>query len=493
MRAGIEPGGWLARVLLALSAVFLVVGFVHLRADFPNGSPWSDWSKMTDEGWYGSAAIQHFLFGRWYLPGSFNPAVAMPVWPAILGGWFAVTGVGMVAARTLTMLLYAVSLGLLYDLVRRAGGGVAAGLAVLLTVANPFCYAFDRLAVLEPVTVFWMMLGLWVAGRTRPEDTGRQVLLGVLLCLQVMTKTTGVAVVPGVLYMMWAEWGWPRKAFAPGGWLRPMAIVMLTAAGLWLIYDYAVVRPHFLADYKLLFKINNYRVHLSIVPRTGWITLHDGLWMQPVLFPVTVLLVVASAIWLRGLWQKPVFGASVIAAMGHLVYIWYHGNFQPRYYLVAAMPMAVVLALGVRALWERREGWSRYALAGGVACTVVWMGVGTTRYVLHPEYSYLTAAESIAVVIHADGGQPLLLSDSGADISLFTGVPAIAEQYTTEGLDTLLGRYHPGWYAAWTGWEDRAVQQVGLRYTLQEVARYPVFDDPARRTLVLYKLSPRSR
>jgi 4-amino-4-deoxy-L-arabinose transferase-like glycosyltransferase len=168
-------------LLLVLSAAFYVVGFVHLRADFPNGSPWMDWSKMTDEGWYGGAAIHHFVQGNWYLPDSFNPVVAMPVWPAMLGAWFAVTGVSMIAARTLTMLLYGVSLVLLYRVAWRARPGRLAAVVVLLTVINPFCYAFNRLALLEPVTVFWMMLALWLAGETRREDALRQVLLGVVV------------------------------------------------------------------------------------------------------------------------------------------------------------------------------------------------------------------------------------------------------------------------------------------------------------------------
>jgi len=489
MRGAAAGGQRLARLMLAVSAVFLVAGFVHLRADFPNGSPWADWAKMTDEGWYGSAAIQHFVMGRWYLPGSFNPAVAMPVWPAMLGGWFTMTGVSMLWARVLTMLVYAASLWLLYAVVRRAAGGTVAALAVLMTAANPFCYAFDRLAVLEPVTVFWMMLALWLAGRTGARQYGRLVGLGVVICLLVLTKPTGIALVPAVLYMLWAGWGWPRRVV---DWLGPMAVVVAVAAGLWLAYFVGVVRPHYLADYRLLFSINDYRVHLSILPRMAWVTLADGQWVQPVLFPVAVVVVLLSAVRLRGLCRTPLFGASVIAALCHLAYIGYHTNFQPRYYLVLAMPMAVVVALGLAAAWERRGGWGRFGLAVAMLATLVWMGARTLVYALHPEYSYLTAAQSIATVVRAEGGpQPLLLSDSGADITLFTGLPAIDEGYTTEGLDALLERYHPGWYAAWPGWEDAAIRQMGARYRLDEVARYRIFDDPKRQTLVLYKLSAR--
>jgi hypothetical protein len=45
-RGGTEPasrgGHRLAWLLLLLSAAFFLAGFFHLRADFPNNSPWMD-------------------------------------------------------------------------------------------------------------------------------------------------------------------------------------------------------------------------------------------------------------------------------------------------------------------------------------------------------------------------------------------------------------------------------------------------------------------
>jgi 4-amino-4-deoxy-L-arabinose transferase-like glycosyltransferase len=481
-----------AFVLLAVSVVAYGAGFFHLRADFPNGSPWNDWSKMTDEGWYGGAAIHHFVAGSWYLPDSFNAAVAMPVWPVMLTGWFAVTGVSMLAARVLTMLIYGASLVLLWGLVRRAGPGrVAAALAVVLVAINPFCYAFDRLAVLEPVTVFWMMLGFWLAEETKAADWVRQVVLGVVLCLLVLTKATGVALVPAVLYLLWASWGWLGLRDRSWDWARSAVAVAGTAAALWLGYMRLVVRPHYLADYRLLFSINAYRVHLSIVPRMAWLTVRDGMWIQPVLFPLALGMVVLSVVWLRELWRVPLFGAAVIAIFGHLAYVGYHTNFQPRYYLVIAMPMVMVIVLGAAAIRERRVVWVAWAVRGAVLVAVAMMAVGTAGYVTHPQYSFLEAAQSIAAVIRADGSTRPLLSDSGDDITLMTGVPAITEAYAVHGLDPLLKRYQPGWYAAWPGWEDKAIGAVGARYRMDEVARFRVFDDPTRQTLVLYKLTPR--
>src|SRR5277367_5465038 len=83
--------------LLLVAAVFAALHFVHLRADFPNHSIWTDWAKYTDEGWYGDAAIRHYQLGHWNVPGDFNPAAALPLWPLIEMVLFRVTGVSLVA------------------------------------------------------------------------------------------------------------------------------------------------------------------------------------------------------------------------------------------------------------------------------------------------------------------------------------------------------------------------------------------------------------
>jgi hypothetical protein len=510
-RGGTEPasrgGHRLAWLLLLLSAAFFLAGFFHLRADFP----WMDWSKMTDEGWYGGAAIQHFVWGHWYLADSFNPAVAMPVWPAMLAGWFTVTGVSMIAARTLTMVLYGVSLVLLYAVVRRAvqgserarGLSALAALAVLLTVVNPFCYAFDRLAVLEPVLVFWMLLGWWLAGRTGRRQWLRLACVGAVLGLLVLTKATAVALTPSVLYLAWAARGWPRKVLGQDGWLPPLAVTLGVGAAVGLAYFGLVVHPLYLPDYYQLFSVNGYNAHLRILPQMMAEAAWDGMWVSPILYPAAVAVLVLSVAWLRELWRVPAFGAAVLATVCQMVFIGYHTNFQPRYYLIVAMPLAVVIVLGLAALWvrlanaveHRRALWALDALGAGVVVALVLMGVQTVRYVLAPEYSFLIAAQSIAAVIEADHSvKPVLLSDSGNDVTLLTGVPSICDAYTLHGEDALLARYQPGWFAAWPSSEGnilRHIEEMRQRYRLDEVARYRVFDDPVRDQLVLYRLTPR--
>src|SRR3974377_1195841 len=89
-------------VWLILIAGFAFLHALHLGADFPNNTPWmDDWAKYTDEGWYGNAAVRAHLFGNWYVPGDFNPAPAVPLWPFLEWVVFFLTGVKIEVARGL--------------------------------------------------------------------------------------------------------------------------------------------------------------------------------------------------------------------------------------------------------------------------------------------------------------------------------------------------------------------------------------------------------
>src|ERR1700735_2113718 len=165
-------------LLLVVAGVFLSFHALHLSADFPNHSPWMDWAKYTDEGWYGDGAIRHFQRGHWYVPGDFNPAVALPVWPLLEAGLFRFTGVNLSVARGLTVAIFALILLSSYLLVRRwstasaakAVTSLAPSIAVLLLAVSPFCYVFPRLAILEPLLILLTLLALLAASYATPEQ-----------------------------------------------------------------------------------------------------------------------------------------------------------------------------------------------------------------------------------------------------------------------------------------------------------------------------------
>lgn len=461
--------------------------FLHLLADFPRGAPWSDMSKTTDEGWYAGGALHHFVFGHWYLPDAFNPAVAMPMWPLMLGGWFSVAGVGMLQARLLTVLLYGVSLVLMMKLLREEGCGwlTCAG-AALLMAANPFCYVFDRMALLEPVSVFWWVLGLWVAGKAA-GGWWKAAATGMAIVALVWTKTTAIALVVPILYFLYAR---ARQQKRP--WIGPMVTAITTAAVAWCVYFFAWVRPKYLHDFKFVFAINDYRSHLTVLPAMLWQTLRSGLWINSVLFPLGLVFVIAAAVWMRDLWRRPLFTSAVLAGGMDLAFILYHGNLQPRYYLIVAMPLVVVVVMGVEELW--RKGMKRTALAGGVLLigVAVPMTLRTLEYALHPAYTHRDMAVAVAEKMREGGNPTPVLYGGGADdISLFTGVRAIAF-YAPNGTGPLLARYQPGWMGAWMDWDEAFVKQVSQEYSLVPVATFRVYEDqPKHDVFVLYRMVPR--
>lgn len=190
---------------VAVIVAFAVLAALHLRADFPNYSPWTfDWAKYTDEGWYVNAAIRAHLFGHWYVPGDFNPAVALPVLPFLEWLLFFITGVTPQAACGLDVAFFFVSLLLTYRLVRDKGTRWAGLMAVTLMVTSPFLYSFSRLAILEPLLIAQTLLTLNLAVRMsrmrRPLLIS--VTLGFLFAVMMLTKTTAIFLIPAPLWAL---------------------------------------------------------------------------------------------------------------------------------------------------------------------------------------------------------------------------------------------------------------------------------------------------
>src|SRR6202034_4801271 len=183
-----KPGNrWLQIILLSLAVVLCLLRFAFLRADFPNHSPWMlDQAKFTDEGWWASAAVRHFLIGHWQVAGDYNPAAAVPVWPVLLAMVFHFTGVGIVAARAVNVFFSIATVGLVYLLVRRYASETAAAIAALLLAASPFAFAFSRLATLDTMVDFEFCLLLWIASYANPRRIWPSILLGILIAIMLL-------------------------------------------------------------------------------------------------------------------------------------------------------------------------------------------------------------------------------------------------------------------------------------------------------------------
>lgn len=489
----------LQRALLVLAVLFYVLHFPHLQADFPNHSPWMDWAKYTDEGWYGDAAIRYYLHGDWHLTGDFNPGAALPVWPLLEAGVFHFTGVGVVPARALavTVLGGILTCGYLLGCLPVLGGVrqrwlhlyAAAGVALL--ACSPFVYAFGRMAVLEPLLVLLTLCALLVAYAIRQNSSllhraPRLMAVGLLVALMIGTKTTAVFLVPAVVWMLCSSSGWK-----PSQWVRDCAIAGATALVPVAVYLFLLRRNGFAPDVRYLFAANNYT---GITRDTFWATLAEtlrhGLWIGPVLY-VCGLLVGAVALLRRAHWADPVLVSLALWAGGYLGYIAYHANFQPRYYFVVAVPLALLVARGAVYM----TGWSpltHYAFAALLLYLVTVNVQEMSRFILHPEYTFERAAAQIGGVVRAEPAHSqTVLSISGSNLSLMTGLPSICDDFGTMQLDERIAAYKPGWFVTWNVIEDDKMEALSRFYRLTRMASMPALDDPDRNLLILYRLDAR--
>jgi len=504
----------LKRLAYTLWITFLVLFAAlhawHLRADFPNFSPWQDWSKFTDEGWYGNAAIRAHLFGNWYVPGDFNPAPAVPVWPLLLWLLFFVTGVTPQAARGLAVALYILNLFLSYKLFRERGPRWAGLLAVTLLVTSPFLYAFSRLALLEPLLIA-LTLGAMNLALRLPKyryKEGVAALIGLLFTAMLLTKATAIFLLPALLWIVAVPFSRQK-----GKLLRILAAAGLSAILSFSLWMALVVNYDLFEDYKYLFFINSYEKPHGLGGHllSFWWSFHGCLWIDRVLIPLAGLLLLAvpaTALlarrfkspfteWTGSLSRDPLFSGSILAVAGYIAFMTYQNHPQPRYYVVVAFFSFFVLVRVIAQLLLQYAPRQRRIRQAGVAILAFVLAVAATNcvwtmeYVLHPQYTFVDAAENLTRYIdeHPNGNR-LLVSISGDEITLVTHIPAICDDFGTMELPNKLALYKPGWFAAWNQVDPGTLEDLHVHFSLEQVASFPAFDDPDRNMLYLFKLHP---
>jgi hypothetical protein len=280
-----------------------------------------------------------------------------------------------------------------------------------------------------------------------------------------------------------------------------MAPIALLAVSIWGLYYGFVVRPHFLEDYRYLFSANSYSgLNIQNLFEVLSESLSDGMWIGPILYPLAILAILFSAFIHPRLLKNPLLVALGLWSMGYFAFILYHDNLQPRYYLVTVVPMTVFTVLVFERAF-RVENWRRLSTVPAAmvcATTLIAMAVSDARqtldYVLHPEYTFVTAAGQIRRIIDSDRAHnPLVLSISGSDLSLFTGLPSICDDFGTMDLEDRVKTYHPGWYVAWNQVDDDKMDALTSLYHVQRVASFPAMDDPDRNLMILYRLDPIQR
>ncbi len=529
---------WLRFSLWVLIAALVIARFCYLTADFPNESPWLvDQAKFTDEGWWANAVVGNLLTGHWFLPGDYNPAVALPVWPLLLALVFHFTGISIVAARALNVFISIATLPVVFLLVRRFTGAVrlanlstesprfeGAGLqpghqtakndegfsprgqlssqsqisapftaelspllAVLLLAASPFAFAFSRLAILDTLVVFDFCLLILLASCASPKRLALWVALAILSAIMVLTKTTAVLLLPAVFWIAFCAAG--RSLPVLG---RAFIFVAALPAAIVKGYEVLVTTLGYGPDFHYFFDANG-------MPDVDWrntlSTLSDLFqnlfWVDRVLYPIGLILLILALVWKRKLWANPLFTASWIALAIQAAFIFRRqDNYAPRYFLVMLVPLICVAVLSF-AEFRRAQPKLAAVLALGMMAAFVANVAMIGHFLTHRDYDLRDAARSIAQIVRAHPEQKqLLMGVSGNQLSLMTGIPSINDGFGTRTPAERVAMYQPGWLVSWN--DTPPNPEAFANRTLQKMASYPIFDDEDRTTLILYEIDPRA-
>jgi hypothetical protein len=365
------------------------------------------------------------------------------------------------------------------------------------------------MAILEPLLILFTLLALLAASYTPSPEQGTAirlririllttpaVALGLLVPLMVLTKTTAIFLLPAILWLLWARAGYRLRLF-----LRLSLPPAVLATVIWLSYYLFVVRPHFLPDFHYLFEANSYSgLTPSNVLTVLADTIADGLWIGKILYPLSLLAAISVFLLRPRLLRNPLIPSLLLWAGGYAAFLAYHNNLQPRYYLVVAVPLTLLVPAVFSSLWNSSsqshsatETWLHRLAIATIAAVLAVLTITDARQTLHyvrtPDYTFTAAAAQIHRIVSSDPTHnPLILSISGSQLSLMTGLPSICDDFGTMDLPVRIKAYRPGWYVTWNQVDDDKMDALTPMYRLQRIAAFPAMDDPERNLLILYRL-----
>ncbi len=484
-------------ILLGASAVLLGAHYLHLRADFPHASPWPDPARFTDEGWYAGAAVRQMLSGGWYLRGDFNPAVPLPVFPLLAYILFRVTGVSIAALRAMNVTFFALTLMCLWQMLRRRAGALPAAGAVFLCCCSPFYYAYSRLGILEPLLALETLLVFLVALSIDCSERRWRCLLpscaaGFLLTTMVLTKTTGVCILPAVLYLILSRCDFDFRLA-----LRPWLITSSTSLVSWIAYYALAHHRGFGADYHNLFLINRDRVHSSIVLSTMISAAREGATIGTVFYGVAIAATVLALILVRS--RSPLLVAALIGIAGYGAFITYHGWLIPRYYIPATPLVVIAAVLSLTELVRSPVSYQRIlgcALGGALLVSTLPQIHTLLTWSRKPSYSYAEAAGAIYQNIdHTNdhSSNRVVLGPISESLALYTAENGLFlnDIYGTMPRRDLVRRYQPGWFVSIFRFPTDSDSQLEGYATPQLLETETAFGADGH-PIYLYRLDPAS-
>ncbi len=386
---------------LGLLFLCVLVRLAALDADPP---PWLSWSTglYTDEGYYTLDARHQVLFGT-QAPGNFHDRLLSPLLSLLQQSVFEVFGAGLHQARLLgvgfgllTVLVFWLALRRAYD-VRTADFG-----ALFLGLAPPFAL-YNRLALQETPTVFWLALGfaLWAYGVKWAA--------GAVVGIAIVFKGLAIIALPALLVRVppAPNNGGARvdRAVLLGSCLAPRPVQTVVGAGgtllLYVLFWYA---PHHaeLARMATFYRVHQMQPHSAL---SLWLNIHRGLiggerGVVPYLLALTPVPCLLAGIKLtkRRTWAAADKYLAAWLACG-LLFCLLSSYAPSRYYVLFLPPLAGLAARSV-AGWKRPvqiTAAALFLLTSGVWYGLAWTGRTNARQEASADLTRLLPPGSIVI------------------------------------------------------------------------------------------------
>lgn len=180
----------------------------------------------TDEGIYMERAWSLLHEGRLdpysyiydHAPGGW---ILIAAWNSVLPHHFETFGNPVNSGRVLMLLLHAGSTVLLFQIARKFSGGglLAPAIATFLFNFSPLAVYYQRMALLDNMMVFWVLLSIYVLLR-RESGVFAGVWSGLAMGIAVLTKENALFFVPSIFYLLTRTVAnRPYRRFAINFWL----------------------------------------------------------------------------------------------------------------------------------------------------------------------------------------------------------------------------------------------------------------------------------
>ena len=350
--------------LWARGGLLLLCVLVRLAALDADPPPWLSWSTglYTDEGYYTLDARHEALFGT-LAPGNFHDRLLSPLLSLMQQGVFEIFGAGLRQARLLSVGFGFLTIGVFWLALRRAFDSRTADCGALFLGLAPPLALYNRLALQETPTVFWLTLAfaLWAYGA---KSEGMKWAAGVALAIGMVFKGLAIVALPavGIGSPPAPNNGGARKerkkerAAAVRSALTPP---LLGAGGTLLLYGLLWYAPHYaeLARMSAFYRTHQIEPHSAA---SVWLNIRRGLvggerGVLPYLLALTPVpcLLAGRGVWKRQAWTQADRYLAVWLACG-LTFCLLSSYAPSRYYVLFLPPLMGLAARGL-------GGWNRPA------------------------------------------------------------------------------------------------------------------------------------